>query len=370
MAQSRRFALLLVAAVSSRGAWASLSAEMQEILDAHNLYRCMHDIPLYTWDDAIATNAQAWADNAEFAHSTNAQRTHNGEYWGENLAWGSNPGYTGKQSTDAWYNEIEDTSPRGTADSSSDTTGGAIGHYTQVVWKASVRLGCAKGTLTDGGGAFWVCQYGPGGNMGGEYTANVLAPAKAASECGGGSNNAGGSGGGSLDEFDAMTLPSACTPSTAMPHGSLCVYGYQCASSFCCPRLKVCLTTASSVVSSGDISVEDSEQANIVSIVFGGTCNPFANAAKCMQTSSGQPMSTWDQSACSCHAEYMTRYEANTWVTLNKGVTCSTTNRASSTNRPSASEASVSSNIAASVSSNIAIWSALAMAVTFPHLQL
>ena len=32
---------------------------MKAVLDKHNVYRCMHGVPLFTWDDAIAANAQA-----------------------------------------------------------------------------------------------------------------------------------------------------------------------------------------------------------------------------------------------------------------------------------------------------------------------
>jgi len=41
----------------------AITSDMQGALDKHNVYRCMHGVPLLTWDDAIATNAQAWATN-------------------------------------------------------------------------------------------------------------------------------------------------------------------------------------------------------------------------------------------------------------------------------------------------------------------
>merc|ERR1711879_403878 len=56
-----------------------------------------------------------------------------------------------------------------------------------VVWKSSTKLGCGKGTATVGGntGDFWVCQYGPSGNIGGLFTTEVLAPSVAVTLCGG-----------------------------------------------------------------------------------------------------------------------------------------------------------------------------------------
>ncbi|CAK9327998.1 unnamed protein product [Citrullus colocynthis] len=38
------------------------------------------------------------------------------------------------------------------------------GHYTQVVWKDSIRIGCAKANCRTGG-AFIVCNYDPHGNI-------------------------------------------------------------------------------------------------------------------------------------------------------------------------------------------------------------
>lgn len=122
-----------------------------------------------------------------------------------------------------------------------------------------------------------------------------------------------------LDVEGSISLPSSCTPDPLLPHGGLCVYGYQCASQFCCPRLKVCLSSPSSSVSSSQVLPGHELQSEIVSIIFGGgACtNPWANMQACMNTGNGQPLSSWDQSQCGCKDEYMTRYDSNTWVTLN-----------------------------------------------------
>jgi len=335
--------------------------EQQDMLDQHNIYRCMHAVPLFTWDAAIAANAQAHADKGQFTHSSGASRTVNGQQSGENLAWDSRAGRH-IDSTRRWYKEIEFTQPYGTADSFTDSTDSseAIGHYTQVVWKTSVKLGCGKAPVSMSGydGEMWVCQYGPAGNMGGQFTTHVLAPSKSVGECGGAADDvpAGRDGGGSgavattaapgggsgaattaapggpvattapattTKPFVAAALPSACVPSEPLPVGGLCVYGYQCASKFCCPRLRVCLASSSGQVWSNQIKVKPADlQSSIRDIVFGGTCRPTSN--KCTQTSQGQPLSTWDQTKCGCHADYMTHYQAGTWVTLNdiEGLTC------------------------------------------------
>ena len=44
------------------------------------------------------------------------------------------------------------------------------GHYTQIVWRETERVGCGASTCTIDGfdGLFWVCNYDPPGNFVGE----------------------------------------------------------------------------------------------------------------------------------------------------------------------------------------------------------
>jgi len=226
---------------------------MQEVLDIHNMYRCMHGVPLMKWDFAIAAQAQAWADKGQFAHSQSDS--------GENLAWGS-PQRSGLNAVQAWYNEIQYTRG-GLVSSPNDKTvpGKAIGHYTQVVWESSVKLGCAKGTLKGQGGDFWVCQYGPAGNMWGAYEDNVLAPVKTAEECGMGKSKP-------TPRPTPTPRPSPNPTSkptprpTPKPTASVdyencvkprsagdcgkCTHSIQCPEEFyCCPYMKLCVSSSS-----------------------------------------------------------------------------------------------------------------------------
>merc|ERR1719359_572469 len=118
-------------------------------------------------------------------HSSSGSRRNIGghSYLGENLAFG----ITDAGAVDAWYSEIKDTpGGKGLAKSFNDGGGKPIGHYTQVVWKGSTALGCAVN------GRLIVCQY-KGGNMGGQFSSNVLAPSKSKGACG-----PDGSGGGDV----------------------------------------------------------------------------------------------------------------------------------------------------------------------------
>lgn len=146
--------------------------EAQRFLDRHNVYRCMHGAPPAEWHTGIAAKAQQWADRGQFEHSPSSFREVSGiGYVGENLAKGWRS-LSPEQATDMWYDEVKFTN-NGRIDSFTMETG----HYTQVVWKKSVYLGCG----TNGG--LVVCQYGPGGNMGGMFSSNVGALQKSRAAC-------------------------------------------------------------------------------------------------------------------------------------------------------------------------------------------
>jgi len=152
-----------------------LSQELQAVLDQHNLYRCMHGVSPLEWDNVLANNAQLWVNKGHWGHSQTPGV-------GENLAWGS-PSMKGEDAVQNWYNEIGLTSGGGGLVDAQTGAPGGTGHYTQVVWKNSNKVGCAKGMRTGRGGDYWVCQYKEPGNVWGQYAANVLAPSKTAEKC-------------------------------------------------------------------------------------------------------------------------------------------------------------------------------------------
>merc|ERR1719316_720815 len=158
-------------------------SDMQQTLQYHNMYRCMHGVPPLTWDDDIAANAQAWADGGIWGHSPGDTRQINGQGVGENLAWGTS--MSGRKAVRHWYDEIAYTDPFGLATGMYGKNGQPIGHYTAVVWKATTKLGCGKAGANVNGnwGTYVVCQYGPHPNIGGAFAENVLAPIKTQAEC-------------------------------------------------------------------------------------------------------------------------------------------------------------------------------------------
>jgi hypothetical protein len=139
--------------------------EMDVLLKRHNAYRRAHGVTDLTWDDALASQSQQWADMCNPSHSHYDA--------GENL-WMGTGSLNGESATDAWYNEIT------AYDFNNPGFSSGTGHFTQVVWKDSTKIGCGfkkcgtLGRMTNAN--FLVCEYLPrGNNVGpGFFAANVL----------------------------------------------------------------------------------------------------------------------------------------------------------------------------------------------------
>jgi uncharacterized protein YkwD len=146
----------------------SLDTEMQAALDEHNRLRAKHQAPDLTWDDALASQAQSWAGHCNWEHSTLGN--------GENLWAGYGKAFSGAAAVKSWYDEL--TNPGYDFNNPGFSSG--TGHFTQVVWKSTTRLGCAVHVckplkpLGWNPGNFLVCEYSPPGNYANQYVANVL----------------------------------------------------------------------------------------------------------------------------------------------------------------------------------------------------
>ena len=147
------------------------------LVNRHNELRKKHNAGALTKLADIATLAQETADKCKSAgglqHSGNS---YNGQWMGQNLyvMGGATP--TGAQVADSWYSENKDYNyDTGKA----KTNGAVIGHFTQLVWKASKQIGCAVaiGSWSGYNPSYYVCcNYFPGGNVLGQYTTNVAKP--------------------------------------------------------------------------------------------------------------------------------------------------------------------------------------------------
>jgi uncharacterized protein YkwD len=143
---------------------AAPSGEHEAFVDAHAKVRAKHCAAPLAWSDSLARVAQGWANHLRdggclFEHS----RTQ----YGENLAAGTDGALDPSSVVGMWYGEISKYDFRH-GGFSMDT-----GHFTQVVWRATTKVGC--GSSRCNGMTIWVCNYDPPGNVEGEYRENVQA---------------------------------------------------------------------------------------------------------------------------------------------------------------------------------------------------
>ncbi|XP_059143572.1 uncharacterized protein LOC131930933 [Physella acuta] len=154
--------LLAVIAVAQAGVTLTLSSDdIEAFLKAHNDVRNALDIPSLEWDTKLADFAGDWTSRCVFEHS-------DGPY-GENLYASSpltnNVTYLAYNSVESWVEELANV------DSDWNCIGDSCGHYSQVVWRDSLHLGCAITQCENNPEIFpnlVSCNYDPPGNYAGE----------------------------------------------------------------------------------------------------------------------------------------------------------------------------------------------------------
>ncbi|KAI8094878.1 CAP domain-containing protein [Gilbertella persicaria] len=143
------FTLLLICIVQVN---ALSQKSIQGILRIHNKHRSKHHAPALKWDKSLAAYAQKWSNRCVFEHS-------HGDY-GENLALGFN---SWSDVIDAWYEEVKDYNYNQPGFSEK------TGHFTQLVWKSTTKIGCGVRSCSDIGGKLWTCSYKGYGNIIGNH---------------------------------------------------------------------------------------------------------------------------------------------------------------------------------------------------------
>ncbi len=134
----------------------------QEFVNAHNAARRRATpaptpaLPDVSWDTATAAFAKEGADRCIFSHRQQSQ-------YGENLT-ASTGESTPTEVVDGWDSEKRYYTY------ATDACSNVCGHYTQVVWRTSVKIGCATTRCTTnspfGNGPWYLtaCNYSPPGN--------------------------------------------------------------------------------------------------------------------------------------------------------------------------------------------------------------
>ncbi|KAJ4958267.1 hypothetical protein NE237_025378 [Protea cynaroides] len=137
----------------------------EDYLTTHNSARSEVGVGSMTWDDTVATYAQNYANQ----RAEDCNLVHSGGSYGENLAWSSGD-MSATDAVNMWVAEKTYYD----YNSNSCAEGQQCGHYTQVVWRNSVRLGCARVQCSSGSGTFIICNYDPPGNYVGVAEATVF----------------------------------------------------------------------------------------------------------------------------------------------------------------------------------------------------
>lgn len=137
----------------------------RSFLDGHNAIRARLRLPPLAWDRRLARYARQWA--ARVAAAGCSPRHSYGPY-GENVFWGGGPAWTAADAVQVWaseaafYNIMWNTC----------LPFKVCGHYTQVVWRSTRRVGCDR-VICPGGDVFITCNYDPPGNYVGERPFDV-----------------------------------------------------------------------------------------------------------------------------------------------------------------------------------------------------
>ncbi|CDP02944.1 unnamed protein product [Coffea canephora] len=133
---------------------------VNQFLATQNAARAALRMRPLVWDANLARYAQSYANQRRFDC---ALRHSDGPY-GENIFWGSGTGWSPAQAAAAWVVEKKWYNYW----SNSCALGQECGHYTQIVWRQTTRIGCARVTCFGGRGVFMTCNYNPPGNYIGE----------------------------------------------------------------------------------------------------------------------------------------------------------------------------------------------------------
>lgn len=169
--KSRRLpALLLLACLSPiiLGTTDLTSNRAARLLAAHNRERATAGLPALAWDEGLVGSSRIWGDHLK---ETGTLRHYEGDPRdpdpeGENLWAGTRGYYSPEAMVGLWIAEKRHFKPGIFPANSRTGRVDDIGHYTQVMWRSTRRVGCA--VTQNRREEFLVCRYSEGGNVIGE----------------------------------------------------------------------------------------------------------------------------------------------------------------------------------------------------------
>jgi hypothetical protein len=166
-----RFVMGLLAAVSGSAATAAAPSALAmfatqfpgRVLAAHNNERLRAGVGPLTWDNQLGVGAAAYAQQlaiaGRFAHSDRSNRPG----IGENLWMGTHGAFNVEAMVGAWASEKQYFIPGMFPNVSRTGDWEDVGHYTQMIWPATGRIGCALASTPRID--YLVCRYAAAGNV-------------------------------------------------------------------------------------------------------------------------------------------------------------------------------------------------------------
>ncbi|XP_055920676.1 Golgi-associated plant pathogenesis-related protein 1-like [Eupeodes corollae] len=140
----------------------------KECLDEHNRYRALHGVPLVTMNVNLSAYAMEWA--RVLAESNSVLIYRNEAIYGENLYVAREHNVDAQTVVKTWYDEISYYN----FDRPEKVHG--VDQFTQLIWKSTREIGV--GIEKRGQNTWIVVNYGPKGNIPGQFEMNVPSPIK------------------------------------------------------------------------------------------------------------------------------------------------------------------------------------------------
>ena len=157
---------LLAASMATPAAAQSFAAQFPaRILAAHNAARAEAGVPPMMWDNALGAGAAAYAQQLAMSGRFEHSDRHARRGIGENLWMGSHGAFSPEAMVGGWASEKRWFVPGTFPNNSRTGSWEDVGHYTQMIWPSTQRVGCALAST--GRIDYLVCRYATAGNMDG-----------------------------------------------------------------------------------------------------------------------------------------------------------------------------------------------------------
>lgn len=134
------------------------------MLDQHNAARKNYGVAALAWDERLVASALVHArylaasDTFEHAEQDDAD-----EPEGENLYMGTRDAFSYAAMAQLWVDERHDFRAGRFPDVVKSGHWSKVGHYTQIIWPTTQRVGCAM--ASNARDDYLVCRYLPAGNF-------------------------------------------------------------------------------------------------------------------------------------------------------------------------------------------------------------